>query len=319
MLRRVIYLWLGIVAWSSAAVWGLERSAISVPSTVDQTEQKCYLHLPSGYDPAGEPRPLLVSLHSWSGDVEQRNSPLEQLADRRGWLVLLPNFRGRNDIPEACGSPLAQQDVLDAVAWVSQRHRVDRRRIYLTGSSGGGHMTLQIVGNHPQVWAAASAWVGISDLAAWHTTHAGDRYGKNLRDSCGGAPGASTAVDEQYRLRSPLTHLAAAVSVPLDIAAGCHDGHRGSVPIRHSLDAFNVVARAQQATVVSEQEIAELSAPGGRLSRPQLGDYVIDPAYGRAIYLRRQAGACRVTIFEGGHEGLAAAAIDFLERHTKPK
>jgi poly(3-hydroxybutyrate) depolymerase len=296
-----------------------ERLKLAVPSSVDQIEQTCYLHLPKGYDPNGGAVPLVVSVHSWSGDVEQRNVPLENAAELRGWLVLMPNFRGRNDHPEACGSTLAQQDILDAVAWVSAKYPVDRRRIYLTGSSGGGHMTMLMAGRHPQVWAAASAWVGINNLAAWHTTHASDRYGQNMRDAAGGAPGSSVAVDNEYRQRSPMTHLAGAVPVPLDIAAGCHDGHRGSVPIRHSLDAFNVVARAQNAPVVSEAEILELSTPGGRLSQPQPSDYEIDPSFNRAIYLRRQAGKCRVTIFEGGHEGLAEAAIEFLSRHTKPE
>jgi len=56
--------------------------------------------------------------------------------------------------------------VFDAVAWMKKNYNIDDKRIYLTGSSGGGHMTLQMVGNHPELWAAASAWVGISDLRA---------------------------------------------------------------------------------------------------------------------------------------------------------
>lgn len=309
-----------VVALSFAATaTAAQRVQLLIPSSIDNVEQKCYLHLPKGYDPQTEPRPLLVKLHSWSGDVEQRNVEQEAEAERRGWLLLSPNFRGRNDRPEACGSQLAQQDILDAVAWVQARYRVDRRRIYLTGSSGGGHMTLLMAGRHPQVWAAASAWVGISDLAAWHEMHAKDRYGQNMRNACGGTPGTSAKVDDEYRQRSPLTHLAGAVNVPLDIAAGIHDGHRGSVPIRHSLNAFNVVAAAQKLTGVSDAEIAELSVTGGRLSRPQPTDYVIDPAYERVIYLRRQAGKCRVTIFEGGHEGLAEAAVEFLSQYAKPE
>ncbi|HQK77312.1 MAG TPA: prolyl oligopeptidase, partial [Candidatus Hydrogenedentes bacterium] len=37
----------------------------------------------------------------------------------------------------------------------------------------------------------------------------------------------------------------------------------------------------------------------------------------RTIYLRRYAGPCRVTIFEGGHEGLPKAALAFLARHVR--
>ncbi len=262
--------------------------------------------------------PLLVSLHTWSGDCEQRNEPLEKWAQQRGWIYLFPNFRGRNDRPSACGSELAQQDILDAVVWAREHYPIDDRRIYLTGVSGGGYMTMLMVGRHPDIWAAASAWVGISDLAAWHAKHAGQSYGTMLEKCCGGAPGSSEAVDEQYRARSPITHLARAANVPVDIAAGVHDGHTGSVPIAHTLRAFNVLARAAGGSEISEAEINQLSHKSGRLDRPLSSDQVEDQTFGRSIYLRRRAGHSRVTIFEGGHEGIATAAIAWLERHRKP-
>lgn len=295
-----------------------ERTKVSIKSTADGTEQPCYVILPEGFDATGEPVPLLVSLHTWSGNVEQRNLPLEQLADQRGWIYLFPHFRGPNSHPDACGSAKAQQDILDAVAWAKVNYPVDPKRIYLTGVSGGGYMTMLMVGCHPDVWTAASAWVGISDLAAWHERHAKSRYGAMVRESCGGAPGDSEAVDRQYRERSPMTHLHRAKDVPLEIAAGVHDGHKGSVPIRHSLEAFNTIARAAGATPISEEEIVQLSRKDGRLDDPLPSDQVDDPTLGRKIYLRRHAGPVRVTVFEGGHEGIATAAIAWLERHAKP-
>lgn len=294
-----------------------QRTKVSIKSTVDGTDQPCYVILPDGFDVTGEPVPLLVSLHTWSGNVEQRNLPLEQLADQRGWIYLFPHFRGPNSNPDACGSVKAQQDILDAVVWAQAKYPVDPKRIYLTGVSGGGYMTMLMVGCHPDIWSAASAWVGISDLAAWHERHAKSRYGAMVRESCGGAPGDSEAVDRQYRERSPITHLHRAKDVPLEIAAGIHDGHKGSVPIRHSLEAFNAIARAAGATPVSEEEIVQLSRKDGRLDNPLPSDLVEDPTLGRKIYLRRRAGPVRVTIFEGGHEGIAAAAIAWLERHAK--
>ncbi|MBI2297827.1 MAG: alpha/beta hydrolase [Armatimonadetes bacterium] len=301
---------------AASALCAAPAVRLEVTSSLDGTLQPSYLFVPEGDGGAGEPLPLLVSLHTWGGDLEQRDAPLEALAAERGWLLLAPSFRGPNWRPEACGSELAQQDILDAITHVIAHYRVDRQRVYLTGISGGGHMTLLMAGRHPEVFAAASAWAGIADLAEWHDRHAADGYGDNLRQVCGGAPGDGAAVDEQYRLRSPLTHLAGAKELPLDINAGIHDGHTGSVPIRHSLDAFNTVARAVGGEVVSEEEIARLSAERP-LEHPRPSDQEADPALGRRIYLRRSAGKCRVTIFEGGHEGIAAAAVAFVERHVR--
>lgn len=294
-----------------------ERLEIKVRSSLDKTDQPAGLVLPRGFTERQAPAPLLVWLHSWSADYRQRNAELERLAAAEGWVYLMPNFRGPNNRPEACGSLVAQQDILDAVDWVVERYEIDQRRIYLAGASGGGHMTMLMVGRHPQRWAAASAWVGISDLAAWHARHASSRYGEMLRNSCGGAPGSSPETDEQYRQRSPLTYLQQAVEVPLDLAAGIHDGHQGSVPIRHTLNAFNVLARAAGHLPISDDEIAQLSRPGGRLLQPTAGDQVEDASFGRAIYLRRTAGNTRVTIFEGGHEDLPTATIAWLKQHRQ--
>ena len=196
-MRRIAYRTVLFALTLCSCCWAGERMKMSIPSSADGTKQPSYVILPDGFDPNGTAVPLLVSLHSWSGDLEQRNAPLEQLAEQRGWVYLFPNFRGRNDNPAACGSELAQQDIVDAVQWAKNRFPIDGRRIYLTGSSGGGHMTMLMAARHPDIWAAASAWVGISDLAAWHKKHAGSGYGDMMEAACGGPPGSGDAVDEQ--------------------------------------------------------------------------------------------------------------------------
>jgi poly(3-hydroxybutyrate) depolymerase len=290
------------------------RTLFTFKSNFDKSDQTAYL---SGPEAATQPTPLVVSLHSWSGDLEQRNATLETLTAKKGWYCLQPDFRGVNDRPEACASPAAQQDILDAIAWVVERHPVDVQRVYLTGSSGGGHMTMMMAARFPERWRAASAWVGISDLVDWHSMHRDGRYGRMLRSCCGGAPGDSLQVDEQYRLRSPISFLSGARNVALDIAAGIHDGHNGSVLVRQSLNAYNVLAKAANASLVSAQEIEQLSVDNGRLTAPQPGDEGFDESFGRAFYLRRRAANARVTIFEGGHEGIASAVMAWFEKHPE--
>src|SRR5262245_4625447 len=148
------------------------RHRIDVRSSADGSLQPAYVYLPTQLV---RPAPLAVLLHTWSFDLEQRDSTVEVEARTRGWILLVPNFRGRNDHPQACGSPAAQQDILDAVAWIRSHYEVDDRRIYLLGLSGGGYMTMLMAGRHPEPWAAASAWVGISDLRDWYMSHSGDR------------------------------------------------------------------------------------------------------------------------------------------------
>ncbi|MCA9063042.1 MAG: prolyl oligopeptidase family serine peptidase [Planctomycetaceae bacterium] len=265
--------------------------------------------------------PLLVFLHSWSGDYRQDNSKWLKQAVEQGWIFLHPNFRGANNSPQAGGSRWARQDILDAMDEICRRFRVDPERVYLAGVSGGGHMSMLMAGHHPDRFSAVSAWVGISDLAEWHRFHTRggtpSKYAKMIEACLGGPPGTSEQIDADYRDRSPLYHIARAHSavgnsLPVAIWAGVDDGHSGSVPVSHSLLAFNQIALAGGSKLITDAEIRELLQQR-RLTVPTHEDLQTDAALGRKILLRRRADSSMVTIFAGGHESIPEAAIEHLK------
>jgi pimeloyl-ACP methyl ester carboxylesterase len=265
-----------------------------------------------------EERPLLIALHSWSGDYRQTTgAAYATCCTERRWHFLHPNFRGMNQSPAATCSDLAVTDVLDAVEFARHHARVDSRRIYLVGVSGGGMMALQVVAKAPTLWAGVSAWVPISDLAAWHAETQARKlsYTPQIEASCGGPPGTSPAVDFQYWNRSPQHFLAHASGVPLDLNAGIRDGHTGSVPISHSLRAFNTLA--QSADRLSESLIAELvqSARVPETLRSKDRDFTYG---GNPVLFRRESGSVRVTLFDGSHEIVHDAAFAWLEKQSRP-
>ncbi len=277
--------------------------------------QKALFDVPEG---AG-PFPLLVHLHSWSATYNNSSELKEVRAEaaRRSWVFLSPDFRGPNNRPEACGSDLAVADIVDAVAYARKNVKIDAKRIYLVGGSGGGHMSLMMAGRHPKLWTAVSSWVPISDLAAWHasTKAKGLRYAQMMEQCCGGPPGPAT--EAEYRKRSPLTHLSKAKGLPISIHAGIHDGHAGSVPVSHSLWAFNVLAKAngKPAMAFSDDEIrymADREQVPSAIALPQPQPEGKFPAL-----LRRSAGSARITIFEGGHATDFLTAVSWLADHVK--
>lgn len=317
-------LWKVVFCLTATAVMGAVALAAEPPlpklletkvvSTADKAEQPVRYWVPEG---ASAKTPLLVSLHSWSGDYRQDHSRYVSEAASRKWAFVEPNFRGVNDHPEACGSPLARQDVLDAIDWMLATHKLSRSRVYVVGESGGGMMTLLMAGYHPERFAAASAWVPITDLAEWERFHfkdgKPDHYAEMTLKSCGGRPGSSEKVDAEYQARSPLSVLHRVGDLPVDINHGVTDGKTGSVPFQHSLRGFNVIARAHGTEEIPENTMDELWK-NGKLAQPKPEDEADDPTYGRKIFLRRTSGKSRVTIFDGGHEGIAPAACAWLER-----
>jgi len=288
-------------------------SEVKVPSSADDSLQWTRFFAPS----SEEPVPLVVILHSWSANWKQTlHRPIEDYCVKKGWAYLHPDFRGPNRRPQATGSALVVSDIVDAVEYACKQTKVDRKRIFLIGTSGGGYTSLVMAGKRPGLWAGVSAWVPISDLRAWHKEckSKGRKYFRDIELSCGGAPGSSPEVDREYANRSPLTFLKKAKGLNLSINAGILDGHKGSVPISHSLLAFNEVAEEKDRLPM--EDVAYFTEKA-KVPPPLLRE-IKDPSYGKkAPLFRRTSGSATVTIFQGGHELVASAALAWLEGENK--
>jgi len=322
-MRKLLYCLIVVTTWSDVARGDeVESNAesslfeeIHYASTVDGTSQPAIFYVPESQEQV----PLLVTLHTWSGDYRQKlHRACAEWCVKKNWVYIHPNFRGPNRRPEATGSDLVVQDIVDAVSYAKQHARVDPARVYLVGTSGGGYTALLMAGRKPELWAGVSAWVPIVDLEQWYYENKamGDKHWREVAASCGGPPGASEEVDRQYKRRSPITWLEGARGVNLDINAGIRDGHEGSVPVSHSLRAFDKIAVKKDR--LSEAEIdyfvREAKVP------KHLQQEIMDPSYGEKRPLfRRCSGRARVTLFEGGHELVPQAALQWLAKQRRDK
>lgn len=262
------------------------------------------------------PRPLVVALHTWSYTYKGPDPEYERCARLHDWNMIYPHFRGPNWTPEACGSDYVVSDLEDAVAFMKSECDIDTSRIYLTGGSGGGHCTLLMAGRRPDLWTAVSAWCPISDIAAWHRQCYGTRhkaYADNIEKSCGGNPQTDKTAAFEARLRSPLTWLPNATLLPVDVNTGIHDGHTGSVPVSHSLEAYNILAKPEDRIAQTDIDsiVATETVPDALAFQGE------DPSYGVKIHLRRQSNNVRMTLFEGGHNAFISAAFDWLSRQCR--
>jgi dienelactone hydrolase len=292
-----------------------EVKDILYPSTADASQQPALFYAPD----SSQAKPLLVGLHTWSFDYQQKPNSvaLSRWCIEKGWAFIHPNFRGRNVGPDATGSEKVVADILSAVQWAKKQTKIDARRIYVVGNSGGGYAALLMAGRAPKLWAGVSAWVPISDLNKWYdeTKQRALPYAEQLSASCGGDPSAVKTARAECAKRSAITYLKNAQGVNLDINAGIHDGHNGaSVPISQSFDAFNALAskkdkisNADVALFTNKQEVPEA-----------LRATVDDPLYGdKRVLFRRTSGKARLTIFDGAHDIVFEAALDWLSRQRK--
>ena len=295
--------------------WQEVMKTVTYSSPIDNSLQSAVAYIPE--KAKTEAVPLLVTLHTWSGDYAQPAKSRADWAIKHDWALIAPNFRGSNNKPEACGSELAVADIVAAVDLMKKRTKINPERIYLIGGSGGGYASMLLAGRHPEIWAGVSAWCGISDLKAWHTETTAQKlkYAQDLEKSCGGSPGTSSEVDEQYRLRSSNTWITKAVNIPLDINHGIHDGHTGSVPCSHSISAFNLLAEPTKR--IGEADIqyilTERKVPESLQTERQN-----DPLYGSlTVLFRRISGNVRLTLFDGGHSASDQAALRWLSLQRK--
>ena len=193
---------------------------------------------------------------------------------------------------------------------------MDSRRIYAIGWSGGGYLGLLLAGRAPALWAGVSAWVPISDLNTWYeeSRRQGTKYAQEIEASCGGPPTGDSAAARECRKRSPLTTLARARGVPIDINHGILDGHSGPVPVSQSLHAFNALAAPDDR--LSEDQIAIFTRDAK--VPPDLGSEAPRTAGGGLrVLFRRQSDHARLTIFDGAHDKNTEAGMRWLNEQAQ--
>jgi pimeloyl-ACP methyl ester carboxylesterase len=294
-----------------------QTQVVRIPSSVDGEPQRAIWYAPD----AGEPRPLLVALHSWSADFEQNlDIPFAELAIENGWAFLHPDFRGPNLRPEATASELAIQDVLDAVAFAKKRTKIDPTRVYLVGYSGGAMKALVLAGKHPELWAGVAAWGAVHDIAAWYFQVGHVRKERHYRGeiaaSCGGVPRPGTPAEAECRERSPAAQLGeAAGKVPILIAHGLRDT---TVPLRHALAAFNDLAAPEDRFTDEEREALDRQ----RRIPPTLSGFAgaASPLFketGTPVRFERRSRTATLVLFEGGHDMFYNASFRWLAGHRR--
>ncbi len=284
--------------------WIKVFSLVTIRSSVDDTEQLAYFFKVG----SGNPRPLIVSLHTWSGDYSQ-NDPLASMSKDAGWNYIHPDFRGPNWTADACLSEKAIADIDDAIQYAIDNGNVDITNIFVVGASGGGYATLGTYLRTRHRVRAFFSWVPISDLSAWYH-QSSNRKSKYAQDilKC---TSDGTALDEkEARLRSPLFW-----DVPdkpkgrLEIYAGINDGYTGNVPISHSILFYNHIAKhlGNQNNLVEQNDII------GLLTRGIDEQNDLGLLGTRKIYYRRDIDSLSLVIFDGGHEMLPEYCLERMK------
>lgn len=295
-------------AWKND--WPGVFQEVSIPSGRDTGQQQAMFFAASG----NRPQPLVVSLHTWSGDYRQKD-PLAPMILEKGWNYIHPDFQGSNTRPEACGSEQVIPDIEDAIRYAMQNGNVDPDNIHVIGTSGGGYATLLMYMKTTLDVRSFSAWVPISDLVDWYW--ACDSRGlKYAGDILTCTRSLDSVLDrEEAERRSPYfmdTPVSRRKNSTLNIYCGIHDGYDGSVPITQSINFYNKLVRdmkGKNAMLVPREDALYMLSQ--RTFNPGKRALLIQPE-GRRIHYQKQFQSIKLTIFEGGHELLPGAAMEEL-------
>lgn len=279
--------------------WPAAAEPIEIVSSLDGQVQKAFFYKAPGHSP----RPLVVSLHTWSGDYRQKDT-LIHFCIHRGFHYIHPNFRGPNQNPEAMGSDKVVSDIDDAIDYSLKNANVDTENIHVIGVSGGGHATVLTYMKSKHKIRSFSAYVGIYNLIDWYYESLG-RGLKYANDIAISTSGDRNKLDvDEARKRSPYF-----MNIPssrqhstLHLYCGIHDGYTGSVPVSQTLNMYNKIVSHYNPRAIGsmvpqdwiEIMTRERSLPG----IADQGRYLNR----KIIYKNHYKDLVRLTVFEGGHE-----------------
>ena len=244
---RVAFLWTGArdpwdVYVTGERMVAPKRLTRSLPSTIDPATlvEPMHVRYPGAdgrdipgllYVPHAEAirggalPPAIVHIHGGPTGQHQRWwDRASQWFANNGYVVLAPNIRGSTgygrEFQEANRGDWGGKDLQDVVKgaqWLANEGIADAKHIGAYGGSYGGFMTLMVLTQAPEVWAAGVSVVGVVSWKALYDTTRGD-----LRDYLERELGDPAKVPDLYRDRSPLTHVSK-IKAPLLVLQGAND------------------------------------------------------------------------------------------------
>jgi dipeptidyl aminopeptidase/acylaminoacyl peptidase len=184
-----------------------------------------------------KPAPAVVLVHGgpdWF--FEMTWYPLMAHLASRGWVVLVPNYRGSTgygrDWQEASRFDFGGVDTDDVAAGANYLIReglADPKRIAITGRSHGGYLTASCLTRYPDLWAAGSAFVPFLNWFTNHTEIRPDLQQWDIENF-----GDPVENHDLWQERSPSFFLER-IRVPLQLICGRHDAR---CPISDSIQAY---------------------------------------------------------------------------------
>lgn len=200
--------------------------------SLDGTPIQAWLSRPPTGSP---PYPMVIHTHGGPEAVQAQ----EYLPDAQAWLdngyaFLTVNYRGSTTFGKAFkeqiwGRPgsLEVEDLIAARSWSVASGLADPKRVFLTGYSYGGYLTLLALGKAPSLWTGGMALAAISD---WRQSHA--LSNPALRAYCEQLfMGSPRDRPEAYATASPITY-ASRYSAPILVIQGTNDSRTPAEPIR---------------------------------------------------------------------------------------
>jgi lysophospholipase L1-like esterase/acetyl esterase/lipase len=294
--------------------WPSQVKKVDIKSSADGILQAAIFYAA----PGPGPKPLIISLHTWSGDYMQKDT-IANICIARGFNYIHPDFRGPNRRPEACASELVISDIDDAISWAMANTQTDPENIHVIGVSGGGYATVLTYLRSKHKIRSFSAYAGLYNLVDWYDECVGRkaRYVADIEASTSGKKGEFNLEEAKKRspffMGKPVTDRS---NSKLTFYCGIHDGYTGSVPITHSLQMYNKLVgdfdpHAPSSLVPQEYILTMVRArslPGGGDQGTFRGRKI--------IYKNDYQKRINITVFEGTHEMPPGDILEHVPSHN---
>ncbi len=177
-----------------ATGWAAEPQDIVFKSQIDGSMQHYVELLPAAFDES-KAYDVIFALHGHGSDrwqfIKNERSECKGVRDvaaKHGLILVSPDYRGKT----SWMGPKAEADVVQIIAELKKRHRINR--VFIVGGSMGGTSALIFTSRHPKLMAGVCSFNGTANMLEY------ERFQEAIRASYGGT---KAEIPNEYKKRSP--------------------------------------------------------------------------------------------------------------------